>query len=208
MYQFAELIAVIASAIYGAMLARQHRMDFIGVYSVSFIGAFGGGTLRDLFLDRHPLFWIENSHYPVIVFGIAIVVSIFRRAPKWFDRILVVSDALGLGLFSIIGAMAALEAGTSWFVAALFGVVTGTFGGVIGDIVCNRVPSLFSTATLYATCSFIGCWVLFFLLWSNVPDQNSVVVSVLFIVIFRVTAIYCDWRLPEIRDDDEHETAD
>ena len=70
-----------------------------------------------------------------------------------------VPDALGLGLFTVLGVGFALEGGTTWFIASLLGVVTGTFGGVMGDIICNELPSLFRTAPLYATCSFTGAWV-------------------------------------------------
>ncbi len=81
MYQLLELIAVIASATYGVLLARQHRMDFVGVFSVAFIVAFGGGTLRELFLDRHPMFWIREDHYAAIVFALALVASLMPKIP-------------------------------------------------------------------------------------------------------------------------------
>lgn len=158
MVQLIELLAVISSATFGVLLARRNRLDFVGVLSLALIVAFGGGTLRDLLLDRHPLFWIKHAQYPVIVFVLALVTSFVRRLPASVNKVLYLPDALGLGLFSIVGADYALEAGTSWFVAALLGVVTGTFGGVIGDVICNEVPSLFHSAPLYATCSFVGCW--------------------------------------------------
>ena len=143
MYHIIELSAVIASAVYGVLLARRHDMDFVGVFCLAFVVAFGGGTLRDLFLDRHPLFWIREDHYPVIVFGIALVTSIIPKLTASTERFLSLPDALGLGLFSVAGTSAAIGEGTSWFVASLLGAVTGTFGGVIGDVICNRVPSLF-----------------------------------------------------------------
>ena len=108
-----------------------------------------------------------------------------------------VADALGRGLFSVVGATLALEAGTSLFVASLLGVVTGTFGGVIGDIVCNKVPSLFRTAPLYATCSFAGCWLLFALQWFQVPAEPAVSIALAFIVLLRLLAIRFRWRLPQ-----------
>lgn len=198
MYQVVEFIAVIAGAVYGVLLARRHQMDFIGVFSVAFICAFGGGTLRDLCLDRHPLFWIRESHYPVVVLCIALPVSLLHRIPGWFEKVVDVADALGLGLFSVVGAKFAMEAGTSLFIASLLGVVTGTFGGVIGDIVCNKVPSLFRTAPMYATCSFTGCWLLFVLQWRSIPDQFAVPAAIAFIVVFRLLAIRYKWRLPQL----------
>jgi uncharacterized membrane protein YeiH len=172
-------------------------MDFVGVFSVACMTAFGGGTLRDLFLDRHPLFWIQNGHYPMIVFALAAVTSLIRRIPLAVERMLYLPDALGLGLFSVVGAGFAIEAGTSWFIASLLGTITGTFGGVIGDVVCNEVPSLFRSAPLYATCSFVGCW-LYLLLHEVVPRElYAVAAGIIAIVLMRLAAVYWDIRLPE-----------
>ena len=76
-----EVAAVISGAIFGVLLARRKGMDFVGVFSVAFMTAFGGGTLRDVLLDRHPLFWIQYSWYPVIVFFVAAAVSMIPRVP-------------------------------------------------------------------------------------------------------------------------------
>lgn len=197
MQQAVELLAVITSGVYGVLLARRHHMDFVGVFSLALIVAFGGGTLRDLFLDRHPLFWIGRHHYTVIIFILALITSIFPALPKSTEGILHVPDSLGLGLFSIAGAVAALEAETSFFIASLMGVITGTFGGVIGDVVCNKVPSLFRPAPLCATCSFAGCWLLFSLTAVSVPNALAVPVSVVSIVVFRLVAIRWNWQLPQ-----------
>ena len=137
-----ETMAVVASGAYGVLVARRHQMDFVGFFSLALIVAFGGGTLRDLFLDRHPLFWIREHHYPLIIFALAFITSFLPAIRDSTERILKYPDSLGLGLFSIAGATAAIDARTSLFIAALMGVITGTFGGVIGDIVCNKVPSL------------------------------------------------------------------
>ncbi|MEP3480061.1 MAG: trimeric intracellular cation channel family protein [Fuerstiella sp.] len=198
MYPVLELLAVVAGATYGMLLARQHHMDFVGVFTLAFVVAFGGGTLRDLFLDRHPLFWIQQDHYSIIVFVLALVTSALPRLPTSMERWLNIPDAIGLGLFSVVGALAAIDSGTSMFIAVLLGVVTGTFGGVMGDIFCNRVPSLFGTSPLFATCSFVGCWLLFFLKAWNVPADYATYSAVLFIVCFRLAAVKWGWTLPSV----------
>lgn len=198
MYQFIEVTAVVSGAIYGILLARRHHMDFVGVFSLALMVAFGGGTLRDLFLDRHPLFWIKNPSYPVVVFILSLMTSAFAKIPKFIEKLLHVPEAMGLGLFSVVGATAAIESGTSLFIGSLLGVITGTFGGVIGDIVCNRVPDLFRTAPLNATCSFTGCWLLFALTYLQVEDVYAVPIAIVFIVIFRLMAIHRNWQLPQI----------
>ncbi len=198
--QTIEASAVIAGAIYGVLLARQNNMDIVGAFSLAFILSFGGGTLRDLLLDRHPLFWIKAPHYPVVVFGITIIISYFYKTPGKMTKLLNIPDAFGLGLFSISSTIVSLECGTSYFVASLLGVVAGTFGGVIGDIICNRVPSLFSKeTTLYATCAFCGNWV--YLLLKPYDTLTNIVapLSIIFIVIFRFLALKNNWNwsLPE-----------
>lgn len=192
-----EFLAVISSAVFGILLARRKQMDFVGIYSVACITAFGGGTLRDVLLDRHPMFWIKHAHYPMIVFGIAVVGTLLPRLPGSIERWLNVPDALGLGLFSLVGAGYALEGGTTYFIAALLGVITGTFGGVIGDVVCNDVPSLFRPSTpLYATCSFVGCWVFLGLNYLHVGESIGLACGIAVIVALRMIALKWDLRLP------------
>lgn len=201
MLQVIEFLAVIAGGTYGALLARRKGMDFVGVFSIACMTAFGGGTLRDLFLDRQPLFWIQHGHYPLIVFGLAIGVSLFRRVPRLVERALSLPDALGLGLFSVTGAGYALEADTTWFVAALLGTITGTFGGVIGDVVCNEIPSLFRPTPLYATCAFSGCLAYLLLEAAGQPQYLTVGVGIAVVVILRLMALYWNISLPDFSKD-------
>ncbi len=197
MLSLIELLAVITSGIYGILLARKKGMDLVGLFSIAFATSFGGGTLRDLFLDRHPLFWIEKDHYPVIIFCLSIVASLLKSFPRWLERLLPFPDALGLGLFSLAGTSAALECGCSPFIASLMGVITGTFGGVIGDVFCNEVPSLFSTKTpLFATCSFIGCWCYLLMHQLNIPETWNLVSGISIIVALRLIALRWNIRLP------------
>ena len=185
-----EVLAVISGAVFGVLLARRKGMDFVGVFSVAFMTAFGGGTLRDELLNRHPLFWIQYSWYPVIVFVVAAVVSLIPKIPKSAERLLHFPDAMGLGLFSILGTEIALEQGVSPFVAVLFGVMTGTFGGVIGDIACNEVPNLFRPATpLYATCAFVGGWILLVCKMMPLPDSADFLISAAVVVVLRLLAL-------------------
>ena len=199
MLQLIELLAVISAAVYGVLLAHRKEMDFVGVFSVAFVTALGGGTLHDVLLDRSPLFWIQQAHYPVLVFSLALAATLARRWTtwqRWAERWLFLPDAFGLGLFSMVHGYA-LEANTSPFIASLFGVITGTFGGVIGDIVCNEVPSLFRPhTTLYATCSFVGCWVYLLLDHFQLPQSFTLWFGILTIVAFRLIAVRWSLRLP------------
>ncbi len=195
-FRVIELLAVATSGMYGVLLARRKGMDFVGVFSVSFIIAFGGGSTRDVILDRHPLFWIAHEEYAYLVFGLAAVMSLVRRPHHLLSKWLHIPDAFGLGLFCILGTSYALSAGTSWFIASLLGVVTGTFGGVIGEVICNEVPSVFTTAPLYATCAFVGSWVYMLAMLLPVSEGGALVAGVAVVVIMRLAAVYWDLRLP------------
>ena len=198
MLSLLEFLAVISAASFGVMLARSKQMDLVGVCCVAFIVAFGGGTLRDVLLDRQPLFWIANEHYAWTVFGLAIVGSILPRLPKRLERWLHVPDALGLGLFSVVGASVAIQdRQLSPFLASMFGVITGTFGGVIADIVCNEVPKLFRPMVpLYAICSFAGCWVYLSIRTLNANEDLALWAGVVSIVALRLVALKWDLKLP------------
>ena len=199
MLQLVELLAVLSGATFGILLASRKRLDFVGDYSVAFITAFGGGTLRDLFLDRTPLFWIREAHYPLIVFGLAILGSLHGPfGGRKLEKFLHVPDALGLGLFSIVGTTVALNEGVPWFVASLFGVITGTFGGVSGDVICNEIPSLFRQSPLCATCAFVGSWI--YILGTTMPIDNGVLMLIAAggVVVMRLLALRFNWELPTV----------
>ena len=197
MLHLIEFGAVVSSAIFGILLARKHRLDFIGVFTAAFITAFAGGTLRDLFLDRHPLFWIANDHYAVIVFFLALGSTLIPSRATPIEGWLQIPDALGLGLFAIVGANYSLEAGASLFIASLMGVITGTAGGAISDVICNEVPRLFKATPLYATCAFAGCWSCFGIQQTIGHGDLALFVGIAVVVVSRLAAIR--WRicLPE-----------
>ena len=189
-------LAVIASAVSGALEARHRDMDVVGAVSVAFVTSFGGGTLRDLLLGRTPIFWLLDPWLTVAAFGTAL--ASYYAVRHVSDRLLLVPDALGLGLFTTLGATAALQMKLSVLVAVLMGVVTGVFGGVLRDTICNRVPLVFRRNTeLYATCSFVGAWV--FVLLSKVSTKATLIstVGTATIVILRLVSVRFRLRLPE-----------
>ena len=120
-------------------------MDVVGVFTVAFITAFGGGTLRDILLDRRPLFWVLHQEYAILIFILALVAAPLMRTLRQIlsERLIVVADAIGLGLFAVAGVSQAQAAHMPLFIASMMGVITGIFGGVLRDIVCNEVPMVF-----------------------------------------------------------------
>jgi len=158
--KFIEIMAILVGAFSGFIEARRKRMDLVGVFTVAFITAFGGGTLRDILLDKRPLFWVTHQEYAILIFILALIAAPAIRTLRQIvsERLIVVADAVGLGLFSVAGAASALEANMPIFIASMMGVITGIFGGVLRDIVCNEVPMVFRDGKPYAICAFIGSW--------------------------------------------------
>jgi uncharacterized membrane protein YeiH len=196
--QAIEFGAVVAFAICGILLASRKQMDFVGLFAVASAVAFGGGTIRDLCLDRTPLFWIENSYYTIVVFGLALIGALAPQLMLRLEKYLALPDALGLGLFTVVGTGYALELGTPLFVSALIGVMTGAFGGVIADVICNELPSIFRPAPLYASCSFAGAWVYIAgVEWGWEPSL-TLALSLGTVVFFRLASIKWNWRLPSV----------
>ena len=209
MVQIIEYAAVVSSAAFAVGLASRHGMDAVGVLALAIIVSFGGGTLRDLLLDRHPLFWIANERYVIVV---ATIVALGVLAPRPIARLegwLRVPDALGLGTFAITGVVIARQEGAGPLVSALLGVVTGTFGGVMGEVICNRVPSLFKPSTpLYASCAFFGGWCFLIPVELGADPRAVQPFAVAAIVALRLIAVRRDWKLKPVGGADAATEAD
>lgn len=193
-----EVSAVLVFAYSGLAHARRAGFDLVGVLTIGIVTAFGGGTIRDVLLGNHPLFWITHWEFLVLIILLIPAELILLRLNRDLSggRMLTVIDALGLGLFTASGVGIALAMSTPALPAAFIGVVTATFGGVIRDILCNQKPQLFlPTEPLYATCSFIGAWIYIVLVKLSAPPQLAVVTCIGTVFFLRILAVRFDVRL-------------
>lgn len=149
-----EMIGTLAAAISGIRLAAAKKFDWFGAYTVGLVTAIGGGSLRDVLLNL-PLFWMQSAWYISITAVSLLTVIVFRRSLVSNDKILFLFDSVGLALFCVIGIQKTLAAGFEMWGAAVMGVVTGAFGGVLRDILINEVPLIFRK-DLYATACLAG----------------------------------------------------
>lgn len=196
-----EISATIAYAVSGVLEASRKQMDIVGVSTVAFAAAFGGGTLRDLLIDRRPFFWVAHSEYVWMTLGLCGVAMLWMRSHhvNLTARAIQLPDTLGLGLFSIAGTAHAIHAGMPPLVATLMGVVTAVFGGVIRDVLCNEIPGVFTDHRPYAVCAFAGAWLYLGLDYLQLPNVVSMTLGVVAIVGLRLLAQARDWRLPTAR---------
>jgi uncharacterized membrane protein YeiH len=194
-----ELSAILVFAYSGIIHARKSGFDYVGVLTIALVTAFGGGTLRDILLGNHPLYWIAHWEFLVWVLVLSPVALLLLRFNKDFSsrRALMLVDALGLGLFTASGVGIALEMKTPILPAAFIGVITATFGGVLRDILCNRKPQLFqSTEPLYATCAFAGALVYISTVQLHFVPTFALIVCIVVTFLLRTLAITRDLRLP------------
>jgi len=200
-----EAVATLAFALSGLLAAARQRLDAVGVCVVTGLAAFGGGTLRDVLLDRRPFVWVEHAGWLWALLALCVAAMFFLRARHFplTERAMQWPDALGLGLFTASGTQMALAHGLPAIVAVLMGTVTAVFGGVLRDIVCNQIPSAFSDHRPYAVCSFIGGWVLVGLHATAVPAWLTVLLAAGLTTALRALALWTGYTLPRWQAGDE-----
>jgi uncharacterized membrane protein YeiH len=193
-----EAVATLAFALSGLLAAARKRLDAVGVCVVAGLTAFGGGTLRDVLLDRRPFFWVEHAGWIWVLLALCIGAMFFLRARHLAvtDRAMQWPDALGLGLFTAGGTQLALVQGWPPVVAVLMGVVSAVFGGVLRDIVCNDIPSAFSDHRPYAVCSFFGGWAQVGALALGAASPTALLVGAFTAAGLRAAALLTGFSLP------------
>ncbi len=149
------MAAVAVNALTGVLDSGRKQMDLIGALLVGVATALGGGTVRDLLLDRN-VFWVVDQTYLIAALGTGLPTFFIARALPLPPRLFLIPDAIGLALFTIVGTQVALQWHAPWLVASLMGVTTGVVGGVLRDILCNDVPLVFLKGELYATAAWVG----------------------------------------------------
>ncbi|WP_369601057.1 trimeric intracellular cation channel family protein [Hahella sp. SMD15-11] len=194
MFAFLDFFGLTVFAISGALEAGRRRFDLFGVLVVAFVTALGGGTLRDLILNAHPVSWLANTHYLNAALLAGLGTFLWARAAPIPMRALEVADAIGLAFFTVSGAQKALSLGHDVEVAMIMGMTTGVAGGVIRDILCNEIPLIFHKE-IYATPALLGALAYVYgthLGWGDLAAWGGMLVTLL----LRLAGIYFGWSLP------------
>lgn len=193
-----EGVATVAFALSGVIEGARKRLDAVGICVVAGLAAFGGGTVRDILLDRRPLFWVQHASWVWVLMAVCVAAMLFMRTQHLepTERAMQWPDALGLGLFTASGTQIALQAGMPAVVAVILGMVTAVFGGVLRDVVCNDIPRAFSDHRPYAVCSFAGGWVMVLGHTAAWPEWLALLAAASTATLLRAAALHLDWRLP------------
>jgi uncharacterized membrane protein YeiH len=190
-----DLLGVAVFAVSGALAAGRKSLDLLGVVVIAMVTAIGGGTTRDVLLDRHPVFWIADPIYLVVIATAAFGTVAYSRRYRVPTDALAIADALGLAFFVISGAQIAESMGLPALSVIVMGVITGTFGGLVRDVLTREIPMILSRGELYATAAIVGV-ASYLLLLSLLPRSLAALAGVMVIVALRVAAILWSLRLP------------
>ena len=193
-----DMVGVIACAIAGTLLAQHKGFDIAGCILVSMVNAIGGGTLRDMALDRHPLFWMTDLNYVIVITATSLILQIFFHLYHKIDKALKFFDAIGLAAFSVIGFKVALAQDMSPVIAVMMGVWTAIIGGLLRDIICNEIPLLLQRE-IYITASIAGSLSYLALDYWGVDAITNEFMMLFIIFAVRMLALKFDWHLPSIR---------
>lgn len=197
LYYF-DLAGVAVFAASGVLAARDRDLDFLGVIVVAAITAIGGGTLRDLLLDRHPIFWVTDTWYLVVIVASAMLTVAYVRVRPPPKSTLLVADALGLALFALSGAQLAEAAQCPPLIVVLMGTMTGVTGGVLRDVITARVP-LILRREIYATAAILGVTVYVALPALGIPQDWAFWTGLVVVATLRLLAIRLGLNLPVFR---------
>lgn len=198
-----EILGTISFAMSGSFAAMQKRLDPFGVLIIAFVTSVGGGTVRDVLLDV-PVFWMHDMITCTVIFITCLLSMIFKSIEKKFRVTLFVFDSFGLGLFTIVGIQKGLSADLHPLICLTLGTITGCFGGIIRDILLNRIPLIFRKE-IYATACLLGGSV--FLLLVNYGSFKYIFVqisTILLIVLIRTLAVKYQWQIPKFYGADDN----
>lgn len=192
-----DLLGTFAFAISGIRLASSKNFDWFGAYVIGFVTAIGGGTVRDLLLNTTP-FWMMNASY-LIVTGVALIITfLFDQSLVKMKKTLFLFDAIGLGLFTVVGISKSLAFGFPFWVSIIMGTITGSVGGVIRDVLINELPLLFRK-DIYALACIAGGLMYYACASFGLSTQLTGIIAAVTIILIRIVAVKFHIQVPSFK---------
>lgn len=196
-YFVIDLLGTIAFAVSGVLVAMEKKLDLFGVFIIAFVTAVGGGTLRDLLIGSTPVFWMRDYSYISIIVATVIFSILFVNRLHNFRKTLLFFDAIGIGLFTMVGLEKGLSADLLPVMCVVLGTITACFGGVIRDILCNEIPVIFRKE-IYATACILGGTSYFAWILLPLDDTYAYIAAIIIIIVVRLLAVRFKIALPSI----------
>ncbi|MGV6844593.1 MAG: trimeric intracellular cation channel family protein, partial [Lutibacter sp.] len=190
-----DIIGTFAFAVSGALVAINKKFDPFGIFIIGFVTAVGGGTLRDVLTGHLPVNWMTQINYFYTIIIAVITAIFFRKKLKYVRKSLFLFDTIGLGIFTIIGTKVGLALNLHFLITIALGTMTGAFGGVIRDILCNEIPIIFRKE-IYATACVIGSATFIGLHLFNINNTLNYFITILIVILIRIVAVKFHLTLP------------
>jgi len=195
-----DILGTFAFAISGALVASDKKFDLFGVIIIAFVTAVGGGMLRDVLIDGHPINWIGDLNYLYTIFIAVVFTFLFKSKIAHLSKTLFLFDTVGLSVFTLLGLEKGLTLHLNPFIALIMGMISAVFGGVLRDVLTNKIPLIFEKE-IYASACLAGGFSYLLLSYFNISQNLIFITSAFVIVIIRVIAIKFQLQLPRIKDD-------
>ena len=204
-YMILDLLGTFVFALSGAVAGRQKQLDIFGIFTIAFSAACGGGIIRDLCIGAIPPAGLTNWLYLLIVLSATILAIGFYQLVNILKEPVLVFDALGLSVFAVTGARKAIAFGLNYEAAVLLGIVTAVGGGVVRDVLLNRIPVIL-TREIYASAALIGATIVVGGDYLHYPKEIVAVVAIVFCFGLRFLSLHFHWNLPSFGGNDSRST--
>lgn len=195
-----DILGTFAFAISGALVAIKKKFDVFGAIIIAFVTAVGGGMLRDVLINAHPVNWIGDLNYIWTIFIAVCTTYLFRSKIEPLRKTFLLFDTLGISVFTLLGLQKCLDFGLHPFVALIMGMISAVFGGVIRDVLTQKVPLIFKKE-IYALACLSGGVMYFLLSYLGVNPNIQFIVSAFVIIAIRLVAVRNNLELPKINED-------
>ncbi len=192
LFNILDILGTIAFAISGALAAMDRRLDLFGIFIIGFVTAIGGGTLRDTLIGNTPVTWMENTIYIYLIGVVTILAIIFRNKINYLKKSLFLFDTIGLGVFTITGVEIGIRNGLDPIICVALGAMTGTFGGVIRDILCNEIPVIFRKEIYATACIFGG---LVFVIMHDLGVKQDIIYLTTSLIVISIRLIVVKYHI-------------
>ena len=195
-----DILGTFAFAISGALIASDKKFDLFGVLIIAFVTAVGGGMLRDVLINAHPINWIGDLNYLYTILSAVILTFLFKSKIAPLSKTMFLFDTIGIGVFTLLGLQKGLSFNLHPIIALIMGMISAVFGGVLRDVLTNQVPLIFQKE-IYASACLAGGFTYLLLSHFQLSENSIFIISALVIVIIRVVAVKFHLQLPKIKDD-------
>jgi uncharacterized membrane protein YeiH len=195
-----DILGTFAFAVSGALVASDKKFDLFGVLIIAFVTAVGGGMLRDVLMNAHPINWIGDLNYLYTILMAVVFTFLFKSKIAHLSKTMFLFDTIGISVFTLLGLEKGLSFNLHPIIALIMGMISAVFGGVLRDVLTNKIPLIFEKE-IYASACLVGGITYLMLSFFKAPENIIFVISAMVIVFIRVIAVKFQLQLPKIKED-------